>query len=176
MCKFGYYPEIIENEGVKSVQCKVGIKMFKEYVQSKVEKLIEENKDNPAVLIFYFTLFYIAGAFLILPPSFIFVTTSMTFVAMWGPMKGAGIAVLHGVISCNIAFIIVFLSARYLIKDCVKNMTKDYQTFNILNRTVHTNGAKMVGLLRMTYVLPESLLTYVFATTEISLKDFVIGN
>ena len=141
-----------------------------------MDTIIDQNKGSPTLLMFYFALFYILGAFILFPPSIIFIASALAFSHLYGPIGGGLTAMFFGYVCFNVASILVFLAARYIFSDCVRSMTEDFPAFKFLNKAVHNHGAKIVALLRLTYVLGESLITYACATTEIKLMDFILGN
>jgi uncharacterized membrane protein YdjX (TVP38/TMEM64 family) len=150
--------------------------VFSEKFQEFIDEFIRSYSHRPLLLVSYFSLLYIAGQFVLFPPSILYMATSMAFVRIWGPLYGPLYSILLGQFALSIAFALVFLCARYLFSDCAESIAQDYPSYSLLNRAVKKHGAKIVALIRCTYIIPQSMITYAFATTDISMRNFMLGS
>jgi len=106
------------------------------------------------------TIFLMSGAFLILGAG-----------ALFGVIKGIIIASIGSVIGATLAFLI----GRYLIRGWISNKIENNQNFIAIDNAVAKEGWKIVGLTRLSPVLPFVLLNYSFGITKVSLKDFFLA-
>ena len=108
------------------MKCCIMYLIFSEKFQEGMDDFITNYQATPLLLVLNFTVFYIVGQFILFPPSIIYMATSMAFVHIWGPLHGVIYAILVGQFALNIAFALVFLSARYCFSDCAESITEDY--------------------------------------------------
>ncbi len=76
----------------------------------------------------------------------------------------------------NVSYTLVFLSARYLFGDFIYARMIRYERFFILDRAVRRKGATILFLLRCSILLPNGLINYACAVTDLSLWQFLVGN
>jgi uncharacterized membrane protein YdjX (TVP38/TMEM64 family) len=105
------------------------------HFQGDIDNVIKHCKDNPMTLVLYFTVLYLAGAFVLFPVTIIMISSAFAYTHIWGILYGTIITVVHTYISCNIGFALVFLFGRYLLHDFVRhNVTDGDKRFEILRR------------------------------------------
>ena len=68
-----------------------------------------------------------------------------------------------------------FLVGRYLARDGITRKLERHPDFAALDRAVAEEGWKIVGLTRLSPLLPFNLLNYGFGLTRVSLRDYVLA-
>jgi uncharacterized membrane protein YdjX (TVP38/TMEM64 family) len=90
---------------------------------------------------------------------------------------GALFGVLYGTVMASIASTLAagagFLIARYLARDLVVAQTAKYPAFKALDQALKKDGWKIVGLARLSPVLPYSLLNYAFGVTDVAFWPYL---
>lgn len=69
-----------------------------------------------------------------------------------------------------------FLVGRYLARDAIARKIEGNERFAAIDRTVANEGWKIVGLTRLSPVLPFTLLNYAFDLTRVKLGDYVLAS
>lgn len=114
----------------------------------------------------YFALFSV-GSLLIAPGS------ALTLLAgfAYGVAPGFAIAVP----AASLAAWVNFVFARAVGKKWVGQRLKDYPRLQAISRAAETEGMSWVILLRLSPVIPFSVLNYVMGVTQIRTRDFLLG-
>ena len=76
--------------------------------------------------------------------------------AVYGVLHGTALASVGSTLGCALAFVI----ARYLARPLVQQRLQQNRMFQNLERKIPERGAKLVALLRLTPLVPFSLLNY----------------
>ena len=91
--------------------------------------------------------------------------------ALYGKLAGFGVVLLAVVVGQSVAYVI----GRFLLRDWVVDFaSKRITKFSIVDSVVAREGWKLVLLLRLSPLLPDSLLNYVLAVTAISYGTYVV--
>jgi uncharacterized membrane protein YdjX (TVP38/TMEM64 family) len=77
------------------------------------------------------------------------------------------------VIVATIGAALAFLVSRYLARERVKHLVEDRPKFNAVNKAVSEDGWRIVGLLRLSPLVPFNLQNYFFGVTEIGFPPYV---
>lgn len=141
-----------------------------------VDGFLLHMRTQPVKLALLFLVFYIAGAIFLFPVSVLLTSMAFTFSHIWGPMDSLLITFTWNAICINLAYTLVFLSSRYLFGDYVYSRMIRYERFFTLDRAVRRRGATILFLLRCSILLPNALINYACAVTDISLWQFFVGN
>lgn len=91
------------------------------------------------------------------------------FSHIWGPMDGLIITFFWNAICQNLAYTLVFLSSRHLFGDYIYSRMIRYERFFVFDRAVRRRGATILFILRCSIVLPNGLINYACAVTDLSL-------
>lgn len=122
-------------------------------------------KDLGAWGILIFGVVYIVATVLLVPVSVLTVVAGLAF--------GVGIGFPLVVVSATIGATLAFLVARYLIHKHVESLVARRPRFNAVNAAVSEGGWKVVGLLRLSPVLPFNLQNYFYGITDVKLAHYV---
>lgn len=92
---------------------------------------------------------------------------------------GAIFGLLHGIayvfIAATLGSCLAFLLARYLARGAVRRKLADHPRFTAIDRAVNAEGRKIVFLLRLTPLIPFTLLNYALGLTGIRFVDYVVA-
>src|SRR6185437_6698416 len=67
-----------------------------------------------------------------------------------------------------------FLVARYLLRKNIEEITKRNPRFRAIDEAIGKNGWKIVGLLRLSPLIPFNLSNYFYGITSISFGAYVL--
>lgn len=112
---------------------------------------------------------------LFIPGSILTIGTGFAFGAAFGTSKGvllASTAVFFGAFLGSMA---TFLLGRYLFRDCVVRMAASYPIFQAVDRALHSNGLKIMILLRLSPLIPYNALDYMSGITSISAWSYALA-
>lgn len=136
--------------------------------QSFLRLLLEKIQDLGPLAPLIFVLTYILATVLFLPGWI------LTFGggALFGVLRGTVYVSLGSVLGASAAF----LAGRYLAQGWVNQRLEKYPKFSAISRAVGREGWKIVGLTRLSPVLPFNLLNYAFGITSVSFKDYFLAS
>jgi uncharacterized membrane protein YdjX (TVP38/TMEM64 family) len=132
-------------------------------------------KIHPVQGLFLYSIFFIVGMLVFIPPgAFIAVATS-TFMNIFGNWQGI---LIHFMIIYVIEHLANFLS--YFIgrnfSRIGENFARKLEYFDVFNNLVVKKGVRITFLMRACLIVPYSVINYVMSITDIGLLDFFIGN
>lgn len=114
-----------------------------------------------------FIALYIAACILLLPGSIMTIGSGVLFGVVWGSVYVS--------IGATIGATCAFLAGRYLARAWVARKLEGNPTFREIDAAVGQEGWKIVGLTRLSPVLPFNLLNYAYGLTRVSLRDYVVA-
>lgn len=88
---------------------------------------------------------------------------------IYGIVAGTAIALTGAVIGASLAFLV----ARYLLRQNIEELTKKNPRFRAIDEAIGKNGWKIVGLLRLSPLIPFNLSNYFYGITSISFPAYV---
>jgi uncharacterized membrane protein YdjX (TVP38/TMEM64 family) len=89
---------------------------------------------------------------------------------IYGVVAGTVIALTGAVIGASLAFLI----ARYFLRRNIEEITKKNPKFRAIDEAIGKNGWKIVGLLRLSPLIPFNLSNYFYGITSISFRAYVL--
>jgi uncharacterized membrane protein YdjX (TVP38/TMEM64 family) len=89
---------------------------------------------------------------------------------IYGVVKGTLIALTGAVIGASLSFLV----ARYLLRKNIEEITKRNPRFRAIDEAIGKNGWKIVGLLRLSPLIPFNLSNYFYGITSISFGAYVL--
>ncbi len=104
-------------------------------------------------------LAYVAAALLFVPGSALTVGAGFVFGLGWGSV----IVSLASTTTAAAAFLI----ARYLARGRVERLARGNERFDAIDKAIGENGWKIVGLLRLSPLIPFSLSNYLYGLTSV---------
>jgi uncharacterized membrane protein YdjX (TVP38/TMEM64 family) len=110
---------------------------------------------------------YAIACVALVPASLLTLAAGAIFGIVWGTV--------YTVIGASIGAILGFLIARYAARGLVERRLADNARFAAIDRAVGSEGLKIVTLLRLSPVVPFSLLNYALGLTQVRLADYLLG-
>jgi uncharacterized membrane protein YdjX (TVP38/TMEM64 family) len=89
---------------------------------------------------------------------------------VYGVVGGTLVALTGAVIGATLAFIV----ARYVLRKTIEEYTKKNPRFKAIDDAIGKNGWKIIGLLRLSPLIPFNLSNYFYGITSVSLKAYVV--
>lgn len=115
-----------------------------------------------------FIIAFIVAALISLPASVFAAAAGLIF----GFGGGAAVA-LAGAIAASI---LGFLLARHVFRERVESYARKHRKFAAMDRALGEQGWKIVGLLRLSPVMPLGISTYLFGVTSIEFLPYAIAS
>lgn len=88
---------------------------------------------------------------------------------IYGIVGGTLIALCGAVIGASLAFLV----ARYLLRHNIEELTKKNPRFGAIDAAIGKNGWKIIGLLRLSPLIPFNLSNYFYGITSISFISYI---
>jgi uncharacterized membrane protein YdjX (TVP38/TMEM64 family) len=117
---------------------------------------------------FAFILLYLVATVLFVPGSLLTLGAG----ALFGVVRGSAIVLSGAMLGATCAFLI----ARYLARGWVARKLEANPRCLALDKAIATEGWKIVGLLRLSPVVPFNLLNYALGLTRVSLRDYFFAS
>ncbi|MDP6870139.1 MAG: TVP38/TMEM64 family protein [Candidatus Poseidoniaceae archaeon] len=124
--------------------------------------------ENGILGVFFFFILYVAFALIMVPASFHKFVSGVIF-GFWG----GGLIALIG---SWIGAILPFFIGRKILHKWVSSKLEKMPLSKALNEGVSNNGLKCVFLTRIGLVIPYPFLNYGYGVTNVSWRDYLIGN
>ena len=115
-----------------------------------------------------FALLYVTATVFFLPGSILTVGAGVVF----GLVRGFVIVSISATLGATAAFLV----GRYLARDWIAAKIERHPKFKAIDEAVAREGWKIVGLLRLSPVVPFNVLNYAFGVTRVSLRDYVVAS
>jgi uncharacterized membrane protein YdjX (TVP38/TMEM64 family) len=116
------------------------------------------------VIIFIFA--YALATVLFLPGWIFTVSAGL----IYGILEGTLVALCGAVIGAALAFLV----ARYLLRQNIQEITQKNPRFAAIDEAIGKNGWKIVGLLRLSPLIPFNLSNYFYGITSISFGAYML--
>lgn len=111
-----------------------------------------------------YIVLYILATLLLVPGSILTLGAGAIFGVLWGSICAS--------IGATIGAAGAFLVGRYLARGWVEQRLEGNSRFQGIDQAVARSGWKIVGLTRLSPILPFTLLNYAFGVTQVSFKDY----
>jgi len=111
---------------------------------------------------------YVLGALLFVPGSILTLGAGYVF----GLVYGTVLVSLASVTAAALAFLI----ARHLARERVEKAARGNEKFRAIDGAIEKNGWKVVGLLRLSPIVPFSLSNYFYGLTAIGFVPYVLAS
>jgi uncharacterized membrane protein YdjX (TVP38/TMEM64 family) len=133
------------------------VKVFSEWVQTL-----------GALGVVVFIAVYALATVLFLPGWIFTVAAGLIF----GVVGGTAVALAGAIIGSTLAF----LCGRYLVRERVKAATKGNRKFAAIDDAIGAQGWKIVGLLRLSPLIPFNLSNYFYGVTAVAFWPYVLAS
>ena len=91
---------------------------------------------------------------------------------VYGVAGGTAVALAGAVIGSTLAF----LCGRYLVRKRVEAATKGNEKFSAIDKAIGDQGWKIVGLLRLSPLIPFNLSNYFYGVTSVRFLPYVLAS
>lgn len=115
-----------------------------------------------------FCALYVLACVLLLPGSVLSLGAGVVF----GLAKGIVVVSISATLGATTAFLV----GRYVARGWVERAIAANPRFHAIDAAVAREGWKIVGLLRLSPVVPFNLLNYAFGVTRVRLRDYVLAS
>jgi len=95
---------------------------------------------------------------------------------MSGALFGIGAGIVYAFVGASLGAILAFLLARYAARGAVERWLQRYPRMSLLGAAVGEHGRRIVTLLRLSPVIPFSVINVGMGVTRIRVIDFVVAN
>jgi uncharacterized membrane protein YdjX (TVP38/TMEM64 family) len=92
-----------------------------------------------------------------------------------GAVFGIGAGVVYVFVAALLGSSLAFLVARHVARAAIEQRLAGSARFAAIDRAVGSNGLQIVFLLRLTPLVPFTLLNYALGLTRVRLRDYVAG-
>jgi uncharacterized membrane protein YdjX (TVP38/TMEM64 family) len=125
-----------------------------------------ENAGALGLIVFF--ILYVLATVLMLPGVILTLGAGVVF----GVVKGSLLVSLSSTAGATAAFLI----GRYIARSWVEGKIESNATLQAMDKALGKEGWKIVGLTRLSPVVPYNVLNYAFSLTRVSLRDYVIAS
>lgn len=115
-----------------------------------------------------FILAYIVACVFLLPGSLLTLAAGVLFGPVWGTLWTS--------IGATLGATAAFLTGRFVARDWIQERIQAHPRFAAIDAAIGKEGWKIVGLLRLSPVVPFSLLNYALGLTRVRLRDYVLAS
>ncbi len=91
---------------------------------------------------------------------------------VYGVVGGTAVALTGAVIGATLAF----LCGRYLVRERVRAATKGNRKFEAIDQAIGEQGWKIVGLLRLSPLIPFNLSNYFYGVTAVAFLPYLLAS
>ena len=91
---------------------------------------------------------------------------------IYGVIGGTAVALAGAIIGSTLAF----LCGRYLVRKRVEAATKGNEKFAAIDKAIGDQGWKIVGLLRLSPLIPFNLSNYFYGVTSVGFVPYVVAS
>ncbi|MDJ0659551.1 MAG: TVP38/TMEM64 family protein [Crocosphaera sp.] len=137
-------------------------------ITQTLQNLLQWIQDLGTIGYLIFIFVYMLSAVFLIPASILTLGAGVIF----GVVKGSILVSIASMLGAILAFLI----GRYLARGWVTKQIEKYPKFQAVDEAVAKEGWKIVGLTRLSPVLPFVILNYAFGITQVSLKDYTIAS
>ena len=118
--------------------------------------------------ILVFALFYAAATVLFVPGSLLTIAAGLIF----GVFVGTLAAWSGAVLGASLAFLI----GRYLARSKIEEQTKGNKKFRAIDEAIGKRGWKIIGLLRLSPLIPFNLSNYFYGITKVGFWPYLFSS
>lgn len=181
--------EIVEEQSKREfyTRCVVGLVFFafvvfvivdsatNMHALGAVHEFLEWVEQNPVSGVFAFVIVYFVATVLFIPGALLTLGAGFVFAMAFGLGAGVVLGTLAVFFGASIGATVSFLLGRYLLRRQMHKLTNKYAIFEALEAALVKKGLRIFVLLRLSPIIPFSLLNYIAGITSVSLKDYVIA-
>ena len=134
-------------------------------VKDWIRDFVDWVKQLGPIGVVLFVLAYALATVLFLPGWIFTVSAGL----IYGIVGGTLVALSGAIIGASLAFLV----SRYVLRKNITEVTKKNPRFDAIDEAIGKNGWKIVGLLRLSPLIPFNLSNYFYGITSISFISYV---
>eukprot|EP00918_Siedleckia_nematoides_P089321 GHVU01196370.1.p1 GENE.GHVU01196370.1~~GHVU01196370.1.p1 ORF type:complete len:504 (+),score=89.69 GHVU01196370.1:782-2293(+) len=123
-----------------------------------------------------FALFYVVSTIIFFPAEILTLSSGYLFSQSYGKIGGCFLAFFICTVSQYASMVPCFYTARYLLKAPCDLCCLRYPLYTAFSTAVKDGGFIFVGLLRLSSVVPFTLLNYFLGATELGIETVLLGS
>ncbi|EDL46712.1 hypothetical protein, conserved [Plasmodium vivax] len=104
------------------------------------------------------------------------VGAGLIFSGVYGKFLGIIVAVFSVATGYVLGMSLCFFISRYLMHDFIYKKLMVYPIYLAFNQAINSNGLSFVLLIRLSPILPASVVSYILGVTSLKYKDFALGS
>ncbi len=124
-------------------------------------------KFGPWGFVFFIGIYAVATV-LFLPGWILTVSAGLVY----GILGGTAVALSGATLGATLAFLV----ARYLVRGKVESHAKENERFKAIDEAIGKDGWKIIGLLRLSPLIPFNVSNYLYGITSIKLLPYVLAS
>ena len=144
-------------------------------VASTLEAFLDWVAQNVAVGAVTFAAVYAASTVIFIPGSLLTLGAGYVFARAVGQGAGIALGVLVVWAGANVGAAGSFLLGRYVLRDTAGAWYRKFRVMEAVDSAVAEQGLKIVTLLRLSPIVPFSLLNYIMGLTSVGFHEYVVG-
>eukprot|EP00934_Nitzschia_sp_Nitz4_P000565 Nitzschia sp. Nitz4//scaffold11_size288233//244348//245244//NITZ4_000813-RA/size288233-processed-gene-0.185-mRNA-1//1//CDS//3329534191//565//frame0 len=145
----------------------------KGWVGDTVDTFLEWIEENPVEGLFAFIVVYFAATVLFVPGSILTLGAGFVFANAFGLGVGVLLGTLSVFVGASAGAVAAFLLGRFLLRDWVQGLTKNYKVFAALDSALADKGFRIMALLRLSPIIPFNALNYIAGVTAVGFWSYV---
>jgi uncharacterized membrane protein YdjX (TVP38/TMEM64 family) len=150
--------------------------VYNKLVKSTLESLLGWVQGHPYGGPFLISFTTMCVVILLLPYSIMAMSTGYTMSQCFSNTAAAiSIGTASIFVGAWCGSVIAYLVGRYLCRDQVVKLTLKYQVFSALDKTLESQGMKLVFLMRLSLLVPFNVSNYVFGGSAVRFTDYLLG-
>ncbi|SCP04848.1 SNARE associated Golgi protein, putative [Plasmodium ovale] len=104
------------------------------------------------------------------------VGAGLIFSGVYGKLLGILVAVFSVATGYVLGMSICFFISRYLMHDYIYKKLMVYPIYLAFNQAINSNGLSFVLLIRLSPILPASVVSYILGVTSLKYREFALGS
>ena len=144
-------------------------------VASTLESFLDWVELNVAAGAVTFAAVYAVSTVLFVPGSLLTLGAGYVFARAVGQGAGIALGVLVVWAGANVGATAAFLLGRYVLRDAAGAWYRKFRIMEAVDSAVAEQGLKIVTLLRLSPIVPFTLLNYIMGLTSVGLHEYVVG-
>lgn len=139
------------------------------FYTDEIQKFMLTYKKHPMDLVLIFSMIYVVGCVMMVPPNGVLITVAYIFSKVWGTTWGTIYAVIFNFFAQHVAHLVTFFVGRFAFRDMIYTKMIRYKKFFVLNKAIREQGTYIHFLARISFMCPHPLLTYALSVTDITI-------
>ncbi|CAD2109008.1 SNARE associated Golgi protein, putative [Plasmodium vinckei] len=148
---------------------------FQSFINIVNEVIQWVGKQGSWSIVLYICLFTLISP-LFMSVEIMCVGAGLIFSGVYGNLLGTFVAIFAVFTGYILGMSICFFVSRYLLHDYIYKKLQNYPIYIAFDQAINANGLSFVLLIRMSPILPASMVSYVLGITSVKYKDFAIGS